>query len=148
MGQTVVGDIQNGPGCGALKVKITFYRLLDEVRSFWRRTRKEIRAKRKWGARWKDMTRSGRRYTRVEFKQAIDVFSWDTWRLRHEAGWEWPCPNCKSYSLVTESMMPEILADWEKMALNCKNRDLKIPTKPTAATAGCTNCKYRPGDPE
>ena len=130
-------------------VKITFYRLLDEVQSFWRRTRKEIRAKRKWGARWKDMTRSGRRYTRVDIIDAEFVNDpGPAYFMRIEPGWEWSCPNCKSYSLVTESMMPEILADWEKMAASAKARGFKIPRKPTAATAGCTNCRFQPGDPE
>ena len=129
-------------------MKITFYRLLDEAQSFWRRTRKQFRAKRKWGARWKDMTRSGRRYTRVVLIDAVSADVEPFYRELAEPGWEWSCPNCKSYSLVTESMMPEILADWEKVAASAKARGFKIPRKPTAATAGCTNCRYQPGDPE
>jgi hypothetical protein len=137
-------------------VNITFYRLLDEAQSFCRRTRKQFRAKRKWGACWKDMTRSGRRYTRVEFSEVgfgageIDIsrHAQPEFRIRPEPGWEWYCPNCKTYSIVTESMMPQVLSEWEYLAQSCKARGLLIPKKPTAATAGCTNCNYRPGAPE
>lgn len=131
-------------------MKILLYRLLDAFASAWNQSGKALRERRRWGLLWKNMTRSGRTYSRVEFVESTNPEMDGFFVLRPEPGWAWTCPNCKSFSLVTESMMPEILAEWSKMAESCKARGLKIqiPTKPTAATAGCTNCKYRPGAPE
>lgn len=139
----------------ANSLKIGLYRLLDYLQSTWNQALKTARSRQKWGKDWRNKTRSGRRYTRVEFSEIgfgsgeIDIRkSQSDYRIRPEPGWDWNCPNCKTQSFVTESMMPDILVDWERMALKCKERGLPIPRKPTAATAGCTNCKYRPGAPE
>jgi hypothetical protein len=129
-------------------MKLAWYRLLDTLQSRWNRELKTFRESKKWGERWRDYTRVGRRYSRVEFRPATDALSFDSWRIRPFFGWEFNCPNCKSYSLVTEADMPDILADWEKLVQNCIRQGLKVPVKPTMATAGCTNCKYRPGAPE
>jgi len=146
-------------------MKITWYRLLDTLQSFYNKKRKEIREKRKWGEDWEDKTRSGRRYSRVEYNE-VGIFREDfvagkreigepTYRIRPEPGWEWSCPNCHEYSFVTESMMPAILKDWEetiqRMTAKANAKGVKlpaIPPPPTAATAGCTNCRFRPGAPE
>lgn len=132
-------------------MKILWYRLLDSLQSLWNRKRKEVRLKRRWGARWRDMTRSGRRYTRViEGNPAHEPH----WASRAEPGWEWTCQNCKSYSIITESMMPDIIAAWAADSKRMTDRAAakgvkwKIPSKPTAATAGCHYCKYLPGAPE
>jgi hypothetical protein len=146
-------------------MKLRWYRLLDTLQSFLNKKRKEIREKRKWGDEWEDKTRSGRRYTRVEYNE-VGIFREDfvagkrecgepTYRIRQEPGWEYSCPNCHEYSLVTESMMPAILEEWRatvaRMAAKCQRLGMnmpRIPPEPTAATAGCTNCKFRPGAPE
>jgi hypothetical protein len=143
-------------------MKLRWYRLLDTLQSFYNRKRKEIREKRKWGEEWKDKTRSGRRYTRVEFNPTgfsgspfVDDWEAPTYRIRPEPGWEYSCPNCHEYSLVTKSMMPAILEEWRatiaRMAEKSQRLGVtmpRIPPEPTAATAGCTNCKFRPGAPE
>jgi hypothetical protein len=138
-------------------MKLRWYRLLDTLQSFYNRKRKEIREKRKWGEEWKDKTRSGRRYSRVEYVQSILAEQKDflEYRIRPEPGWEYSCPNCHEYSLVTESMMPAILEEWRATVARMAEKSQRlgvnmprIPPEPTAATAGCTNCKYRPGAPE
>jgi hypothetical protein len=139
-------------------MKLRWYRLLDTLQSFLNKKRKKIREKRKWGEEWKDKTRSGRRYTRV-FWDDVDISADPTrglgWKLRPEPGWEYSCPNCHEYSLVTESMMPAILEEWRATVARMAEKSQRlavpmprIPPEPTAATAGCTNCRYRPGAPE
>ena len=138
------------------RMRIAWYRFLDTLGSAWRRARKALRERRKWGARWRDMTRQGRRYTRVdlgaEFKNPVtnsyDGHGYKWYFVRPEPGWEWTCPNCHTYSIVRKSDMPDILKCWEAMAKSAMERGYKAPPKPTAAMAGCTNCKYRPGAPE
>jgi hypothetical protein len=142
-------------------MKLRWYRLLDTLQSFLNKKRKEIREKRKWGEDWKDKTRSGRRYTRVEFNPLGYKFPYGTndetraFRIRPEPGWEYSCPNCHEYSLVTESMMPAILEEWRATVARMAAKSEKlgvpmpaIPPEPTPATVGCTNCRYRPGAPE
>lgn len=120
----------------------------DQRESAARLRKKTIACKLRWGKDWKNMVRTGRRYTRVERIEPTTAEGEVTYVLRPEPGWEWMCQNCKTYSLITESMMPEILKDWETLAKKTVARGFKPPEKPTAATAGCTNCKYRPGAPE
>jgi hypothetical protein len=130
---------------------ILYYGLLDFLQSLLNRSLKTLRERRKWGPDWRDKTRSGRRYTRVETPgYTVDSIgiTIEKPRIRLEPGWEWSCPNCKTYSLITESDMGEILRDWEEMAQRCKDREMPIPKRPTMATAGCTNCRFRPGAPE
>ncbi len=149
-------------------MKLLWYRFLDSLQSGIRKKTKEIREKRKWGPEWgphwRDMTRPGRTFTRVEFSPIgfdhgeIDISKEPSlhaeYRIRPDPGWEWTCPNCKEYSIITESMMPAILAKWTEEAQRMagvaamKGVKYKIAEKPTAATAGCTNCRYRPGAPE
>jgi hypothetical protein len=136
-------------------VKILWYRFLDSFQSFLRSKPKEIRERRRWGKNWRDMTRPGRIYKRVELRPAYGIPDLGTgYTILPEPGWEWTCPNCKEYSIITESMMPPILKEWQdtvqRMTYSAasKNVKVKIPPNPTAATAGCTNCKYRPGAPE
>jgi hypothetical protein len=128
-------------------MKIAWYRLLDTLQSWFNKIRKEIKFRRKWGEDWRNKERSGRRYSRVE---AVAEFldGPGLWSIRPEPGWEWTCQNCKSYSIITESMMPVILQSWEEMARDTVERGYKPPARPTAATAGCPECRYRPGAPE
>jgi hypothetical protein len=146
---------------------ITWYRLLDSVHHLWNLGWKTVAGRQRWGVSWRDKTRSGRRYTRVQFSPIgfdlgqIDIAIaqrpgiWShrpnlhaEYRIRPEPGWEWTCPNCKTYSMITASMMPAILRDWEEMAVKTVARGYKPPARPTAATAGCTNCRFLPGAPE
>ena len=129
-------------------LKIQYYRLLDYLQSTWNQALKQARSRQRWGKDWRNKTRSGRTYRRIAFIEAITADGKARYEILPDPGWEWNCPNCKTKSFVTESMMPEILVDWERIALKCKQRGLPIPRKPTPATAGCTNCKYRPGAPE
>ncbi len=131
---------------------ILWYRFLDSFQSFIRRKAKEAAGKKRWGPIWRDMTRPGRVYSRVD--AAAECDDGILYLIRPEPGWEWTCPNCKEYSIITESMMPAILKDWEadteRMTERAKAKGVKytLTPQPTAATAGCTNCKYRPGAPE
>lgn len=137
-------------------LKIQWYRLLDFLQSLYRRKAKEI-ASRKWGKNWRNCVRPGRTYTRVELswwpKSQSEELEAD-YGIRPEPGWEWHCPNCHDYSLITESMMPEILREWQASVsrvleiARTKGIEHKPTPRPTAATAGCPNCKYRPGAPE
>lgn len=153
-------------------MKIFWYRFLDSLQSFLRRTPKEIKGRNKWGPDWRDKTRPGRRYSRVEHNPGVALYKYpgnfvgdakepiNGWsplyahRIRSEPGWEWNCPNCKEYSIITESMLPEIIATWAADSKRitdlaaARGVTYKIRPKPTAATAGCTNCKYLPGAPE
>lgn len=148
-------------------MKILLYRLLDSFQSFIRRKRKEISARGNWGAEWRDMVRSGRRYSRVEFdpfgfpvpftdtsgNEGI-LYQRSAYRIRPEPGWEWNCQQCKEYSFITESMMPAIIAEWAAEAKRntdlfaAKGKQYRVPPKPTIERVGCPNCKFRPGDPE
>ncbi len=143
---------------------ITWYRFLDWLQSTWNVSWKTIAGRRKWGAVWRDKVRPGRKHSCIE---RIDIpipedANYSEWKLnsavysiRPEPGWEWWCPNCHVYSIVTQSMMPEILKEWNesilRMTAKANEKGLKVPAippPPTAATAGCPNCKYRPGVPE
>jgi hypothetical protein len=131
---------------------IQFYRFLDWLQSTWNRSRKTLAGRRRWGAQWRDKVRPGRTYTRV---YDIEPLHSCEYFFRPEPGWEWFCPNCKDYSLITESMMPAILEEWKasiaRMAEKYQRLGVKmpaIPPEPTAVMAGCPNCKYRPGAPE
>jgi hypothetical protein len=137
---------------------IQWYRFLDWLQSAWNTSRKTLAGHRRWGSQWRDKVRPGRHHTRV-FYDDVDISADPTrgfgWKLRPEPGWEWYCPNCKEYSIITESMMPEILKEWresiERMLAKYHDKGLQVPAippQPTPATAGCTNCKYRPGAPE
>ncbi len=138
-------------------MKLLWYRFLDFFQSFIRRKTKEAAGKQRWGPIWRDMTRPGRRLSRV-YLDDVDVSADPErglgWKMRPDPGWEWTCPNCREYSIITESMMPAILKDWEadteRMTERAKAKGVKytLTPRPTAATAGCTNCKYRPGAPE
>jgi hypothetical protein len=148
---------------------ISWYRFLDMLQSFWNTSRKTLRGRRKWGSEWRDKVRPGRTYRRVEFNPmgfpptpftdssgnegVLHLNS--AYRIRPEPGWEWFCPNCKEHSLITESMMPDILKDWNTSIQRMVNKALEkgirvppVPPVPTPATAGCPNCRYRPGAPE
>jgi len=129
-------------------MKLAWYRLLDALQHSWNYTIKRRRAEKKHGERWRDFTRVGRRYTRVIAIPPTTAAEELRYAIREWPGWEFNCPNCKSYSLVTEQDMPDVLHEWEKLAENCVNQGLKPPVKPTMSMAGCTNCKYRPGAPE
>ena len=134
-------------------LKIQYYRLLDFLQSKFNRTRKEISSKQKWGPEWRNCVRPGRRYSRVAadyYPETEEII----FRIRQEAGWEWYCPQGCGYSIVTESMMPELKASWATMAqhaaIEAKQTGVKlsIPPMPTASRANCPNCRYRPGAPE
>jgi hypothetical protein len=143
---------------------ILWYRFLDWLQSTWNTSRKTIAGRRRWGSQWRDKVRPGRTHTRVEridiaLPEAYNYADWKArnagYAIRIQPGWEWWCPNCKEYSLITKSMMPEILKEWregiERMLAKYNEKGVKapaIPPPPTPATAGCTNCKYRPGAPE
>jgi hypothetical protein len=143
---------------------IRWYRFLDWLQSAWNTSRKTIAGRRRWGSQWRDKVRPGRTCTRVEridipIPEAANYAEWKlnsaVYSIRPEPGWEWWCPNCKEYSLITESMMPEILTEWQegvkRMIAKAYEKGIPAPTippPPTPATAGCTNCKYRPGAPE
>jgi hypothetical protein len=122
--------------------------ILDKKESTRRLRIKTSEAKKRWGNNWKDMVRTGRRYTRVQRIDPVTADANVTYVLRPEPGWEWICQNCKTYSLIRESDMPGILEEWEILAYKTLNAGFKPPEKPTAATAGCPNCKFRPGAPE
>ncbi len=141
---------------------ILWYRFLDSLQSKWNRYWKIRAGRKRWGkdAVLENLTRSGRRYSRVEFSDVgfqddapryypdRNTPDGSAYRIRSEPGWEWTCQNCKTYSIITESMMPAILKDWEEMAAKTVAAGYKPPKRPTAATAGCTNCRYLPGAPE
>jgi hypothetical protein len=94
-----------------------------------------------------DMERSGRRYSRVSSFDVVD----DAPRfvIRPEPGWEWRCQQCHTYSFVCESDMPAILGAYRVIEEKAKKAGYRMPHgAPTAATAGCPNCKFRPGAPE
>lgn len=86
---------------------ILWYRLLDFLQSHWNRHLKRRAGRKRWGkdANLIDFTRSGRRYSRVEFIDATTADSKGYYALRAEPGWEWVCQNCKTYSLVPDSMI-------------------------------------------
>ncbi len=150
---------------------IPWYRFLDWLQSAWNISRKTIAGRRKWGAGWRDKVRPGRHYTRLRRRFELECgampgvrdekFLQSTaeersqWAIRSQPGWEWFCPNCKDYSLITQSMMPEIMKEWNesilRMTAKAHEKGVRVPAippAPTPATAGCPNCKYRPGAPE
>jgi hypothetical protein len=126
---------------------ILWLRFLDFIEHRWRRHWKFRRLKKRYGERWEDFSRSGRQFRRVEHGNITGTI-FEEWRILTEPGWEWTCQNCRTYSFIRESDMPAILKEWQDMCANAIKRGYKVPVKPTAATAGCTNCKFRPGDPE
>ncbi len=145
-------------------MKLAWFRFLDWLQSSYRYKTKEIASKRKYGPEWKNCVRPGRKYSHLQFMgyQALEwkregaiisktTYSRPHYEIRHEPGWEWHCPNCHDYSIITESMMPEILQEYEdrlKAMLAVAKPGFQAPPRPTAAMAGCPNCKYRPGAPE
>jgi hypothetical protein len=160
-GWLLVGRSRNrGPqGSANSTILIRWYRFLDWLQSTWNISRKTLAKRRRWGAQWRDKVRPGRQYSRVEEVALPYIpqgeFAGPQYRIRPEPGWEWWCPNCKEYSLITESMMPEILKEWNesilRMTAKYHEKGVKVPAippPPTPATAGCPNCKYRPGAPE
>ena len=133
---------------------------LDRIESAKRLREKTSAAKKKYSYDWRDYTRPGRIYTRVETIEPTTAAGTTEYVLRPEPGWEWICPNCKTWSLITEAMkgyerqfgklvlVCDVLKEWEQLAQQTVRGGFKAPVKPTAAMAGCTNCKFRPGDPE
>lgn len=121
---------------------------LDKRESAARLKAKTAASKKQWGPRWRDMVRTGRVFTRVERIEPVTAAAEVTFVIRPEPGWEWRCQNCKTYSLIRPSDMPRVLSEWEALAANAVKGGFKPPRKPTIETAGCPNCKYRPGDPE
>ena len=129
-------------------MRILFYRFLDYSGSAWRRFWKTRRLKARFGARWKDFSRTGRVYSRVEFKEATPDNPVEHFEIRPEPGWLYACPNCHTTSLSTASSFTVALALWSEIASNAILRGYKAPQKPTIATAWCTECRFKPGDPE
>lgn len=134
-------------------MRLRLYLLLDSFEHKWRKYWKVRALQHQWGDRWQDMSRKGRTYTRVSpvigVPRVVGVLgSSEGFIIRPDPGWEWNCPNCKDYSRITEADMPAILRIWEIMAQKAIDRGYKVPRKPTAATAGCPNCNFLPGDPE
>jgi hypothetical protein len=129
-------------------MKVAWFRFLDFLQSRMNQAGKEILHKRKLGPRWRDYVRPGRRYTRVIAIPPSAPAEELRYAIRETPGWEWYCPQCHTYSLISEGDMPEVLNDWAKLCENAIKQGFKVPVKPTMATAGCTNCKFRPGEPE
>ena len=134
--------------------------LRQDVReSLRRKNKKTTEAKNQWGKNWPNMVRSGRQFTRVQVISPITAAGKVEYVLRPEPGWQWTCFNCKTGSLVTEKLIAiwkveneeirtDMMAEWEALAKQSVERGFKPPVKPTPATAGCPNCKARPGAPE
>lgn len=120
----------------------------DKRESAARLKAKTAAGKTRWGKHWRNMTRSGRVFSRVERIEPIKADQEVSYVLRPEPGWEWICQNCKTYSLIRESDMPAVLKYWEELAGKAVAQGFKPPVKPTAATAGCPNCRFLPGSPE
>ncbi len=136
---------------------ILWLRFGDWLGSRYRLASKAARGFWKFGAGWRDKTRTGRVYSRlehIEFESSGDVNAGtfreipEQWRIRPEPGWAWSCQNCKTFSFVTESMMVKILEEWDAEAQRILARGYKPGRRPTTATAPCPNCRYRPGAPE
>jgi hypothetical protein len=123
---------------------IPWLRFLDFSQSLWNRTRKALKARRKWGVDWRNCVRPGRRFVRLKFDEQHG------WRHYVTPGWEWNCWNCKDYSIITEGMMPKLIAEWENEAdvLRSRGFERHIKPKPTAQTARCPNCRAGTGEPE
>ncbi len=131
----------------------------DQRESAARIAKKTAESKAKWGKHWRDMVRSGRHYTRVEIIEPTTAKGEPEYKLRPEPGWDWICFNCKTKSLVTEVMIAvwkvdnqeirtDMMAEWATLAKQTAALGYKPPVRPTPATAGCPNCKARPGAPE
>lgn len=129
---------------------ILWLRFLDYIESKYRRALKGRKYQKHWGPNWENYVRSGRKFSRVESTTSQDgtAYGNQIFLIRPEPGWEWTCQNCKTYSFIRESDMPAILKEWQDLCASAIKRGYKMSTKPTAATAGCTNCRFRPGDPE
>ncbi len=125
-------------------IDLVLLRFLDFFGSFFRFNKKRILSQWKWGARWPDFVRSGRKLVRVQFDEQYG------WRKYSEPGWEWICQNCKEYSIITDSMVPKLIKDWESESADLRSRgnERYIRPRPTAQTARCPNCRFSPGDPE
>lgn len=132
-------------------MKVSLYRFLDSFQHSWNLYWKTFKAKRKWGDRWEDYTRPGRRYTRVIAIPPSRPDQTLEYRLREKPGWEMACWNCKCHSLITEDDMPQLLNWWQKRHDDCEKRGVNmanVPPIPTMATAGCPECRSLPGAPE
>ena len=133
---------------------LRWLRFLDWAQSAANRARKYLKyrflsEKNGGGPLWRDCTRAGRRFVRVRFNP-LDA-SGRAWRHYETPGWEWNCPNCHDYSIITAGMLKRIQDEWLDQALRLKDRGLEAHIKPrptTGARVGCPNCKYLPGDPE
>ena len=124
---------------------ILWLRFLDWLGSRWRTYKKIRRLKKRWpGANPTDMERSGRKFSRVSH-----VISLNHYAIRPEPGWEWDCQQCHTYSFVTENDMPDILEEYRQLEAKAIKRGHRMTyPAPTPATAGCPECKFRPGGPE
>jgi hypothetical protein len=127
---------------------IPWLRLLDWAGSKWRTYKKIRRLKKRWpGSNPIDMERSGRRYSRVEWVEFTD--SPHRWVIRREPGWAWTCQQCHTYSFIRESDMPAILAEFAAYLGKARKTGYRpAHGAPTASTAGCPECRMRPGAPE
>ncbi len=127
-----------------IRLKINFYRLLDTFGHWKRLSLKVAKFYPKYGAGWRDSERPGRRFVRTRYVADRGWFQLQT------PGWEWVCPNCKEYSLITAKMMPGIIEEWRRNSENLRHRrfERNIQPMPIPSSVGCTNCCYRPGAPE
>src|SRR5262245_13795236 len=89
-------------------IRLRLYQFLDYLGSRRRLFSKWMKH-RKWGKNWRDYSRSGRVLRRVGYDGP-----YESMRLRRP-GWEWNCPNCKTYSFVTAEDLPQILETWRKL---------------------------------
>ena len=84
-------------------LKMAWYRILDFMESWFRRKRKEISSKRKFGPGWRNYVRPGRKYSRIAALSftgtGLTVFA-----IRPEPGWEWYCPQGCGYSITQDPM--------------------------------------------
>lgn len=128
---------------------ILWLRFGDWLGSIYRLSAKAAAGLWGYGAGWRDKTRTGRVYSRVDYEEYRTGDQLRSgWAVRPEPGWAWTCQNCKTFSLITASMMAAIWAEWDTEAGKILARGYKPGRRPTAATAGCPNCCYRPGAPE
>ncbi len=111
----------------------------------------------KYGLGWRDKTRTGRVYSRVEYleyERSGDVNEGTFreqpahWRMRAEPGWAWTCQNCKEFSLITPSMLAAILTQWDIESDKIRAKGYKPGKRPSIEMVRCTNCHFRPGAPE
>jgi hypothetical protein len=131
----------------------------DNRESAARLAKKTAESKAKWGKSWRDMVRSGRRFSRVETIEPTTAEGDVKYVLRPEPGWLWICFNCKTRSLVTDTLIAiwkvnnqeirtDMMAEWVQLAQKTEAGGFQPPARPTPATCPCPNCKARPGAPE